>query len=382
MSNDKFKNPWGDDGRKPPETDLDDLFKKGQEKFNQFFGTGSWQPGTTPPVRLLSLIGLVILGLWLSTGFYTVQPDEQGIVMRFGEYSRTTMPGLNYKLPAPIEKIIKVSVTRVNQEEIGFRSTSNRRGGAGGKNVPKESQMLTGDENIVDIDLNVQWVITDAKDYLFNVLDMPGENTVKNTAESAVREVIGRTDISSALAEERYRIEQEAKVLLQSILDSYKAGVQIVRLQMLRVEPPPEVLDAYRDVQTAKADKERAINQAYAYKNEVLPRARGEAEKLIQEAEGYRRRVIAEAEGEAQRFNSVYNEYRKAKDVTKKRMYLETLESILEGMDKIIIDKKASGGVIPFLPLNDFAKGSKADKSSKGASSYLAETVAEPKENR
>ena len=374
---DKFNNPWGDNnnnnGKEPD--DLDEMIKKGQDKVIDFLNNvkkGKKGGGNTPPelpMVKLGVIGLLVIMLgWLSTGFYTIQPDEVGVVLRLGDYNRSSVPGLNYKLPSPLETVEKVSVTRVNREEIGYKSsTPSTRSrffkkvsnNTASLNVAQESEMLTGDENIVSIDFEVQWRIKEAKDYLFNVKDVGAENTVKISAESAMREVIGLSKISDALAGERSKIESEAKTLLQEMLDNYKMGVEIIRVQMLRVEPPTEVIDAYRDVQSAKADKEREINKAYSYNNDILPRARGEAEQIVKQAEGYKERVIAKAQGEADRFIAIHEEYRKAKDVTRKRMYLETMETVMEGMNKVILDPKKGSNVLPFLPLNEMVKNNK-----------------------
>jgi membrane protease subunit HflK len=370
----KFENPW-DNKNKPGKEELDEIIKKGQQRLLDFLnqknhknnrnGFGGGNDSGTPDFskflnsKLIITVLLVLTVMWLSTGFYTVQPDEEAVVLRFGKYSRTAPSGLNYRLPYPIEKVMKVSVTRVNKEEIGFQSSGKRitnRQELLENTISEESQMLTTDENIVDINFEVQWVIVDAKKFLFNVRDLYNENTVKSTAESAMREVIGLAKITDVLAEERSKTEQSTKILLQSILDSYDMGVNIVRVQLLRVDPPQEALDAYRDVQNAKQDKEQEINKAFAYRNDIVPRARGEAEKVIQEAEGYKKKVIADAQGEAERFNSVYEQYKKAKDVTRKRMYLETMEEILRGMDKIILDKSSTKNTVPYLPLNELMK--------------------------
>lgn len=359
-----FENPW--DKNRGNKDDLDEMIKKGQKKLMEFLkepspggdgGNHEFNPlGNFFKGKFLLIISLIIAVAWLSTGFYTVQPDEEGVILRFGKYARTSVPGLNYKLPYPVETVTKVSVTRVNKEEIGFRSSGKRitsREQLLENNVRHESQMLTTDENIVDINFEVQWVINDAKNFLFNVRDLFSENTVKNVAESAMREVIGLSEVTDVLAEERSKIEMEAKNVMQKTVNSYGMGVEIVRVQLLRVEPPQEVIDSYRDVQNAKQDKEREINRASAYRNDIIPRARGEAEKILQEAEGYKRQVTASAKGEAEKFTQVYNEYRKAKDVTRKRIYIETMEEIMQNMDKVILDNKGNTGVLPYLPLNE-----------------------------
>lgn len=352
--------PWGEDGRKgqgpwgknpvPPEQqpDFDELLKKARDKFNNTFGGGD----NKKAILLASLVAVI---LWLASGAYIIEPEEQGVVLRFGAYHRIADPGLNYHIPAPVENVIKVPFTVINRVEVGVRSSTSRRGVDRNTKIPEESLMLTGDENIIDIDFEVQWKVRDAAEFLFNVRN-PAD-TVKSLAESAMREVVGRTRIADALTEGRLAIELETKNIIQEMLNYYKAGIEIVRLQMREVQPPAAVIDAFRDVQTARADMERAQNEAETYRNDILPRARGEAEKVIQGAEGYKQQVIAKSQGEASRFISIYNQYKEAKEVTKKRMYLETMEEILQGMTKILIDNKTQGtGVVPFLPLSDLNK--------------------------
>lgn len=359
MSKKDFQNPWGDE----PD-DLEQTIKKSQEKIINFFnkhskstfnkesGSGGGFEFPQDNKKMLQIVAGVLLAGYLSTGFYTVQPDEQGVVMRLGEYNRTSSSGLNYKLPAPIERVRKVSVTNIIKEEVGFRAKGQQlsRQQLLQSSIPTESQMLTTDENIVDINFEVQWRKADAKKYLFNVRDVRGENTIKNVAESAMREVIGVSSITKILAEERSEIEHKVKDTMQSILDNYDMGVNIERVQLLRADPPQNVIDAYRDVQNAKQDKERLINQAYSYRNDIVPKARGEAEQVLQAAEGYKQTVIAEARGESKRFSSIYDQYRYAKDITRKRMYIETMEEVMSNLDKVIVDKGASG-VVPYLAL-------------------------------
>jgi membrane protease subunit HflK len=366
---DKFRNPWDNNRPSGPSgggdgDEIDELLNMARNfqrrmgnNFRQNFGRAPESGGGRSPYQFIKIAAGVVAVLWLSTGFYTIQPDEEGVVMTLGKYSRTSYPGLSYKLPDPIESITKVSVTRVNKEEVGFRSAGKRittRAELIENTVFSESQMLTTDENIVDINFEVQWQISSAKDYLFNVRDLMGENTVKTVAESAMREVIGLTKVSDVLAEERSKIESMAKISMQAMLDNYQMGVRVMRVQLLRVDPPQEVIDAYRDVQNAKQDKEREINQAYAYRNDIIPRARGEAEKILQEAAAYKYKVEAEATGEANRFSHIYDEYRSAKEVTRKRMYIEALEETLMNVDKILIEKSASNQLLPHLSVNDF----------------------------
>jgi modulator of FtsH protease HflK len=344
----------GPRGRGPYPPDFEDLLRRGQDRIRRLmpggFGTGTG----------IAIVILAVLVIWLASGFYRVLPDEVGIVLRFGAYNRTTQPGLNYHLPSPIETVLTPSVTRVNRTEIGFRSGANEFGQAGVRQVPEEALMLTGDENIVDINFTVFWVIDDAKAYLFNIRDP--ELTVKSAAESAMREVVGETPIAQALAEGRAKIEADTRELLQSILDSYSAGIQITQLQLQRVDPPAEVIDAFRDVQAALADQARLRNEAETYRNGIIPGARGDAVQIEQQGEGYRLATVARAQGDAARFLSVFHAFKAAQDVTTERLYLETMEEVLKNSNKVILDKSAQGGngVLPFLPLPTLGSGGKA----------------------
>jgi membrane protease subunit HflK len=347
--------PWGRPQRPPGEPqssgptppqgpDLEDLLKKGQEKFKQFFPEGK-EGG-----RGFLLLGIIALLLWLSSGIYFVGADEQGVVMRFGAYHRTAGSGLNYHLPYPIESAATPKITAVNRAEIGYRSSGNYSRNHGNDNV-EESLMLTGDENIIDVNFEVQWKIANAPNYLFNVRDP--EDTVKAVSESAMREVIGQNEIATVLAEGKLKVEQDTKKLIQETLDSYKAGIEVVTVNLLKADPPSQVIDAFRDVQTARADMETARNQADAYRNDILPKARGSAQQMVLDAEAYKQQIVARAQGEASRFLAVYNQFKLARDVTKKRMYLETMEDILQGMHKIIVEGKNTQGVVPYLPLSE-----------------------------
>jgi membrane protease subunit HflK len=265
-----------------------------------------------------------------------------------------TQPGLNYHLPYPIESVMTPKVTRVNRVDIGFRSSSDSSRSGAISEIKEESAMLTGDENIVDINYSVFWTIKDASKYLFNIQEPIG--TIKAVAETAMREIIARKKIQSILTQGRTDIETEAQKIMQQILDQYNSGIEITQVQAQKSDPPAQVIDSFRDVQAAKADKERQQNEAQAYANDVIPRARGEAAKIVQEAEGYKKEVVAQAEGEASRFIAIYNEYAKAKSVTQERMYLETMEKVLSGVNKIIIDKQSGSGVVPYLPLPELKK--------------------------
>jgi len=306
----------------------------------------------------LAVVAVAILVLWLVSGFYRVLPDEVGIVLRFGAYNRTAQPGLNYHLPSPIESVLRPSVTRVNRTEIGYRSGEAAGRAGGSREVAEEALMLTGDENIVDINFSVFWIVKDAQAYLFNIRGP--EMTVKSAAESAMREIVGETPIAQALAEGRGKIEASTQNLLQRILDSYGSGIVVTQVQMAKVDPPAPVIDAFRDVQRALADRERLRNEAEAYRNDILPRARGAAVSIRQEAEAYHAEIVARAQGDADRFSSVYKAYQITQDVTAQRLYIETMEEILKNANKIIIDKPAEGasGVLPYLPLPNLLGGS------------------------
>lgn len=340
--------PTGGGPQQPP--NLEEILRQGQERVRRMM------PGSTGGGVGILVVILVVLAIWMASGFYRVQTDEQGVVLRFGEWIKTTQPGLNYHLPYPIESVLTPKVTRVNRIEVGFRSAEDFGRAVASRDVPEEGLMLTGDENIVDVNFTVFWVINDAGKFLFNV-DRP-EVTTKAVAESAMREVIGRTPIQSALTEGRGKIEQETQELMQSTLDEYGAGILIQEVKMQRVDPPAAVIDAFRDVQAAEADRVRLQNEAEAYANDIIPRARGDSARILQEAEGYKQQKIAEAEGEAARFLSVYAEFSTAPDVTSRRLYLETMEEIFAGMDKVILDSANGGGsgVVPYLPLNELRR--------------------------
>jgi len=351
--------PWGNGGndrpsgngggnKRPP--NIDDLANQFQDSLKKMF-PGKKVPGGNKPILLF---GIIIIGLWLASGFYRVLPDEQGVVLRFGKYVNQTQPGLHYHLPYPIETVVTPKVTKVNRIDVGYRSAADTGRATSVSDVPEESLMLTGDENIVDIDYSVFWIIKDAGKFLFNIQDP--EDSVKSVAETAMREVIAKRDIQSILTEGRAQVEIDTQNIMQEILDSYDSGITITQVQTQKADPPKEVIDAFRDVQAAKADKERAQNEAEAYANDVIPRARGEAAQILQQAEAYKREVVALAEGEASRFLAIYEEYRKARTVTQERMYLETMEKVMADINKIIIDKKSGGGVVPYLPLPELKK--------------------------
>jgi membrane protease subunit HflK len=313
------------------------------------------------------LIVVAAVALWGLSGFFRVEPDELGVVLRFGKYVRDARPGLNYHLPYPIETVLTPKVTRVNRIDVGMRIVEDVRRGATMRDIPEESLMLSGDENIVDVDFAVFWVIKPdrgAAQYLFNIQNPEG--TVKAVAESAMREVIGRSEIQPILTGARQNIETGVQELMQKVLDDYGAGIQITQVQLQKVDPPAQVIDAFRDVQAARADLERAQNEAQTYANRVIPEARGRAAQITQSAEAYREQTVAEAKGQAGRFSKIYEEYRKAPEITRERLYLETMERVLGGTDKIILDSAgaASGVVVPYISLDELTKRTPSGQQS------------------
>jgi len=323
------------------------LLRRGQDKLRNVLPGGFGGTG-------LLFITLLAVALWLASGIFQVAPDELGLVMRFGKFYRKVDPGIGYHLPYPIESVEIPKVTRVTPISIGVRLVEDRRG-TQTRDVPEESLMLTGDENIVDVDFTVFWVVaagaTGATDFRFNMQNPEG--TVKAVAESAMREVIGRSELEPILTGGRQRIETEVHDLVQKTLDQYKSGITVTQVQMLKVEAPAQVIDAFRDVQAAQADQERVQNEARTYAGRVVPEARGRAAQLLQSAEAYREQTVAEATGQTARFNKIYEEYKKAPDVTRQRLYLETMERLFGGTDKVILDSSGQGstGVVPYLPL-------------------------------
>ena len=307
-------------------------------------------------VPVLSMGALPIAGialvLWLLTGVYIVGPDEVGVVQTFGKYSRAAQSGLNYHFPYPIETVSTPKVTEVKRIEIGFRTVGNKQY----QTVERESLMLTGDENIVDAEMIVQYRIKDPVAYTFNFIEP--ELTVREASEASLRTVVGRHNIDEALTSGKFMIQEETKELVQSILDKYNTGILVVAVQLQDVSPPEQVIAAFKDVASAKEDKNRMVNQAEGYRNDVIPKARGEAEARIREAEGYKQARISRAEGDVAKFSAILKEYRKAKGVTETRMYLETVEEVLQNKEKIIVpDGEGGGNLINLLNLK--AKGDK-----------------------
>ena len=342
--------PFG--SRRPP--DMEDVIRKGQERLKNLM------PGGFGTYKGIALVVLGALVIWLATGFFRVQPNQQAIQLVFGKpYGKPVEPGLHYNLPAPIGNVVVVNVQDQRRTVLGSRgaqaSTPYTRGP---RPTSTENLMLTGDENIVDIEFAVLWQIKDVFKYAFDVRN-PEEN-VRSGAEAAMREVIGKSNLQYAQTEGRSRIEQDTKDLLQGILDEYGLGVRISQIQLLRVDPPQEVIAAFRDVQAARADKEKLINEGNTYRNQQLPRAKGEAESIIQRAEAYKAETVAGASGDAQRFDQVYEQWAKAKDITTERLYLDTMEQVLRNVNKVLVDKGTTnnnGGVLPYLPLPELRSG-------------------------
>ncbi len=348
------KGPWGSGPQSPGPTppDLEEILRRGQDKLRRFL------PGGNLGGRGFALLALGAVALWGFSGFFRVEPDELGVVLRFGKEVREVQPGLNYHLPYPIEKVLTPKALRVNKIDIGMRVVDDiRRGGTTVRDVPEESLMLTGDENIVDVDFSVLWKVkpTGVGEFLFNIQNPEG--TVKAVAESAMREVIGRSDSREIQTVARQSIELSVQDLMQKVLDHYGAGVIVQQVQLQKVDPPSQVIDSLRDVQAARIDQERAQNEAQTYANRVVPEARGRVAQITQAAEAYRQQTVAEATGQTSRFLKIYEQYKKAPDVTRERMYLETMERVLGGTDKIILDSSAAGSnVVPYLPLNELAR--------------------------
>lgn len=319
------KSPWDD-------FEEENIFTK---KRNNQFNFNDLQFNFDKNIILLVIAALVLW--WLGSGIYKVQEGEQGAVLRFGRFDRVSMPGLNYHLPWPIESVQKEMMNKSRRIEIGYRSSGvSRRGGAvSSRDVTNESIMLTGDENIVELNVVVMWSISNLYNYLYNVVDQ--HDTVKDAAESAIRDVIGNTPIAFVLSDRKQEISENIEAVMEDVLNTYKIGVKIDRVELLKAEPPKEVIQAYRDVQIARSDKEREINQAQSYSNDIIPKARGEAAKVLQEAEGYKAEIIARAEGDVARFNQIYRQYAYNKEVTRSRLYIETVESIFENVEKVVM---------------------------------------------
>lgn len=340
------KDPWGGSGQDP----LDEVVRKAQEQFNRMV------PGRG--LKSIVLIVLAVLAAWQS--IFIVAPDEQGLVKRFGNIVRVVEPGPHFKIPF-VETVDTPKVEKVHRIEVGFRTDRGRT-----QFVPREALMLTGDMNILSLEFIVQYKIKNAKNYLYQVADV--EPTIHNAAEAAMREVIGKSKIDEALTVGKAQIQQEAQDLLQGILDQYLAGVQVATIQLQDVNPPEAVAAAFKDVASAKEDREKLINQSHGYRNDLIPRAKGEAAQSINQAKGHAQSRIARAEGEANHFLQTLKEYKQAKDVISKRVYIETMEEVMANTEKIILDSKAGNNVLPFLPLDRLSR-SRGEITSQGGAS-------------
>lgn len=337
----------GGNNHQDPSADLEALLRRSQDSLKNALNGSNGGGGA-----MIAVFAGLGLALWLASGVYRVDPDELGVVSRFGKYSHTTQPGLNYHLPYPIETVATPRVTTINREEIGFRSSRGYNKAETKQAVPEESLMLTGDKNIVSAQFEVQWRINDAKLYLFNLRDP--EMMVRPVAETVMREVMGNTPLSLALSDKRQAIAEKTRAQMQEIMEKYQTGIEVFEVNLLAVDAPDPVVDAFIDVLAAQQEKETLRNQALKYRDGIIPVAQGQVEKLVKEAEGYKQAVVSKASGDAARFTSVYNAYVQAKDVTRRRMYLETMAEIYPGMNKVVMDSKGgAGATIPYFPLND-----------------------------
>jgi len=351
--------PWG--GQRPTggggggglgggqQPNIEEMLRRSQDKVRRVL-----PGGFVSPTAIIAILVILLL-LWLATGLYRVQENQRGVELLFGEWNGSvTEPGLHWWPPSPIGEVLTPAVTQINRLNIGFRDSSDLGGrSASPRDVLNESLMLTSDQNIADVDFTVQWRISNAGEFLFNIRDP--EETVKAAAESSMREVVGQTPLDDLLTTAREEVQGKTQNLLQGILDSYGAGIAVERVQLQKTEAPPPVIDAFNDVQRARQDKERLQNEAESYRNRIVPTARGEAAGIIQEAAAYRDRVIKEGQGEASRFDQIYETFKAAPEVTRRRLYIETLRDVLEKADKVIIDSNSEGGqgVVPYLPLNE-----------------------------
>ncbi|MDX8408115.1 MAG: FtsH protease activity modulator HflK [Mariprofundaceae bacterium] len=344
------QNPWGNRGGNQTPPDLDEVIRRLQERFSGIFGGGKGPGGSGFGKGAISGVLAVIFLLWGLSGIYVVAADEEAVVLQFGKYSDTKGPGLNWHIPYPVQTVEKLPVTRVQRLEVGFRKFSD---GTFRKRT-NESLMLTKDENIVDISFIVQYKIKSIEDYLFNI-DSPLK-TVRDAADSSIREVIGRTMIDDVLTDKKAEVEVETQDLIQSILDGYNAGISVTTVKLQDAQPPERVIKEFKDVASAREDRERAKNEAQAYANDIIPNARGEAKKMVLDAEAYEKEMIDRATGEAHRFESLLAAYKRAPEVTRYRLYRETMESVMARADKVIVDSSVAGNVLPYLPLDRAGK--------------------------
>lgn len=370
----KGKDPWGTQGDRQGPPDLDEIVRKLQEKFNALFGGkrgGGKGAGTGRPSSFgLGAILLIVLLLWGLSGIYTIQEGSRGVVLRFGKYLETTTSGLHWHVPFPIETVEVVNVEEIRTAEIGYRSGQ---GGQGARTLAREALMLTQDENIIDIKLAIQYKVKDAKDYLFNVQNP--DLTLHQSGESALRETIGKSKMDFVLTEGRSEIVSRTETVTQEILDRYRTGLLVTSVNMQDAQPPEEVQDAFNDAVKAREDEERLRNEAQAYSNDIIPRARGQGARMLEEANAYQAQVTAEAEGEASRFTQILTEYKQAPEVTRERIYLDAVKSILSNTSKVVIDVKEGSNLL-YLPLDRLLSDVKRDVTSPGADPTSMRTTA------
>lgn len=343
------KDPWSGRGDQKGPPDLDEAIRSLQEKLSGFFGGGQEGDGSSsgaPPWKSIGFIAAGAVALWGLSGFYIINEGTHGVETRFGKYVATTQSGLNWHFPAPIERVDIVDVKQQRYIEVGYRSGGNEQTLG---SVPKEALMLTKDENIVDIRLAVQYQVKDAKEFIFNIVNPAA--TLKQVTESAQRGVIGSSEMDFVLTEGRSEIVAQIKKEIQDVMDSYKSGIQITSVNLQDAQPPEQVQNAFEDAIKAREDEQRLINEAEAYSNDVVPKARGAAARKMQEAEGYKEQVIAQAEGESSRFSKLLAEYTKAPDVTRQRLYIEAMENVLADTNTVMVDVKGSNNML-YLPLD------------------------------
>lgn len=363
------QNPWGrpsgGGGMQPP--NVEELLRKSQEKIRRFM------PGGMGSGKIVAIIVVVVAALWIASGFYVISPSQQGLVLRFGEYNRPALPGLNWHLPSPVESVIVINVEALNSTEVPGEGQTLQRG------LPatdqREDVVVTGDENMIEVRFVVQWRVSDARQFAFNVrrapegTRVPGSgDLIRGVAMSAIREVIAQMPAQRVLAEGRTQLATDTAAIMQRLFNAYQAGVQVTQVQIRDINPPAQVVAAFRDVQSAQADRERLRNEAETYRNTVVPQARGEAQRMLLEAEAFRQRAVAEARGEADRFVSVLEAYRVAPDVTTQRLYIETIEQVLRGSNRVIVDQpQGSQGVLPFLPLPELRRAAPGTAPAAGS---------------
>ena len=348
------KDPWGQGGGNQGPPDLDELIRKLQAKFGGLFGGGRKGGGAATggggggflSIGLLLGIGVLV---WLASGIYIIDEGKRGVVLRFGEFHAITGPGPHWHVPYPVDSVEVVDVALRRFEEIGYRTTAGR-----SVVVPKEALMLTRDENIVNVQMAVQYQVSDPREFLFNVRDPRA--SLQQAAESALREVVGKSNMDFVLTEGRSDVVMQVRALMQMMLDDYQAGLLVSEVSMQDVQPPEEVQGAFSDAIRAREDEQRFKNEAEAYSNDIIPRARGQSARLLEEANAYKESQVARAEGEASRFTQLLTEYKRAPEVTRKRLYLETMEEVLRNSSKVLVDVK-DGNSLMYLPLDRMVKG-------------------------